>query len=94
MCRFRKILRRHLTDFGVVASFLRGFVHNSPIPASADTHAQPRPVGRVRAETQVPGETEQNQDPTKRQINFFSTPYALRQVTGRQQVYENPCECV
>ena len=28
--------------FGVVASFLRGFVHNSPIPASADTHAQPR----------------------------------------------------
>ena len=45
-------------------------------------------------ETQVPGETEQNQDPTKGQINFFSTPYALRQVTGRQQVYENPCECV
>ena len=27
--------------------------------------------GRVRAETQVPGETEQNQDPTKGQINFF-----------------------
>ena len=35
MCRFRKILPRHLTDFGVVASFLRGFVHNSPIPADA-----------------------------------------------------------
>ena len=82
MCRFRKILRRHLTDFGVVASFLRGFVHNSPIPASADTHAQPRGVGRVRAETQVPGETEQNQDPTKGQINFFFD--SLRPKTGHR----------
>ena len=34
------------------------------------------------------------QDPTKGQFNFFTTPFALRQVTGRQQVYENPCECV
>ena len=34
------------------------------------------------------------QDPTKGQFNFFETPFALRQVTGRQQVYENPCECV
>ena len=34
------------------------------------------------------------QDPTKGQLNFFETPFALRQVTGCQQVYENPCECV
>ena len=34
------------------------------------------------------------QDPTKGQFNFFETPFALRQVTGRQQIYENPCECV
>ena len=34
------------------------------------------------------------QDPTKGQFNFFTTLFALRQVTGRQQVYENPCECV
>ena len=34
------------------------------------------------------------QDPSKGQFNFFETPFALRQVTGRQQVYENPCECV
>ena len=35
-----------------------------------------------------------NQDPTKGQLNLFTTPVALRQVTGRLQVYENPCECV
>ena len=34
------------------------------------------------------------QYPTKGQFYFFTTPFALRQVTGRQQVYENPCECV
>ena len=34
------------------------------------------------------------QDTTKGQFNFFATPFALRQVTGRLQVYENPCECV
>ena len=33
-------------------------------------------------------------DPTKGQFNFFTTLLALREVRGRQQVYENPCECV
>ena len=32
--------------------------------------------------------------PPRGKFNFLSTPFALRQVTGRQQVYENPCECV
>ena len=40
------------------------------------------------------GRLSRTQDPTKGQFNFFTTPFALRQVTGRQQVYENPCECV
>ena len=40
-------------------------------------------------------ETEQNPRPHQGAIQFFlTTPFALRQVTGRQQVYENPCECV
>ena len=39
-------------------------------------------------------ETEQNPRPHQGAIYFFLTPFALRQVTGRQQVYENPCECV
>ena len=39
-------------------------------------------------------ETEQNPRPHQGAIKFFlTTPFALRQVTGRQQVYENPCEC-
>ena len=39
-------------------------------------------------------ELSRTQDPTKGQFNFLTTPFALRQVTGRQQVYENPCKCV
>ena len=34
------------------------------------------------------------QDPTKGQFNFFTTPFALRQITGCLQVYENWCQCV
>ena len=32
--------------------------------------------------------------PPRGKLISFETPFALRQVTGRQQVYENPCECV
>ena len=56
MCCLGKILGRHLTDLDVVASRLRGFVHNSPILASADILAKAslsRPLSR---EKQQPGD--------------------------------------
>ena len=40
------------------------------------------------------GRLSRTQDPTKGQFNFFTTLFALRQVIGRQQAYENPCQCV
>ena len=54
MCCFRKILGRHLTDLGVVASRLRGFVHNSPIPATADIIAKVS-LSRVPSEVAASG---------------------------------------
>ena len=63
MCCLRKILGRHLTDLGVVASRLRGFVHNSDIPASADILAKAslsRPFSGLKSSSQ---ETEQNPRP-------------------------------
>ena len=32
--------------------------------------------------------------PPRGNLISFETPFALRQVTGRQQVYQNPCKCV
>ena len=82
MCCVRKILGRHLTDLGVVASRLRAFVHNSPIPASADILAKAslsRPCsGRKAAGRRL----SRTQDRTKRQFNFFND--SLRPKTGHR----------
>ena len=82
MCCLRKILGRHPTDLGVVASRLRGFVHNSPIPASADILAKAslsRPCsGRKPAARRL----SRTQDPTKGQLNFFND--SLRTKTGHR----------
>ena len=70
-------------DLGVVASRLRGFVHNSPIPASADILPKAslsRPFsGPKRSSLERLSRT---QDPTKGQLNILTTPFALR--SGQQ----------
>ena len=76
------LLGRHLTDLGVVASRLRGFVHNSPIPASADILAKAslsRPFSGQKAAARRLSRT---QDPTKGQFNFFND--SLRPKTGHR----------
>ena len=75
-------LGRHLTDLGVVASHLRGFVNNSPIPVSADILAKAtlsRPCSGRKAAARRLSRT---QDPTKGVFNFFNN--SLRPKTGHR----------
>ena len=86
MCCLRKILGRHLTDLGVLASRLRGFVHNSPIPASADILAiasLSRPLSGPKSSSQ---ETEQNPRPHQGAIKFLDDSLRPKiRTAGRQQ---------
>ena len=56
---------------------------------------QVAPRGRKASSTRkIKPQTSNLKTPPRGKFNSFETPFALRHVTGRQQVYENPCECV
>ena len=82
MCCLRKILGRHLMDFGIVASRLRGFVHNSPIPASADILAKASLSRPCSGQKGAARRLSRTQDPTKGQFNFSND--SLRPKTGHR----------
>ena len=82
MCCLSKILGRHLTDLGVFALCLRGFVHNSPLPASADILAKASLSRPCSGQKAVARRVSRTQDPTKGQCNFFND--ALRPMTGHR----------
>ena len=68
VCAFRKILGRHLTDLGFVASRLRGFVPHAPIPL---LYRPPRKASMSRPlfwPKSTSRRLNQNQDPSKGQF--------------------------
>ena len=74
-------------DLGVVASRLRGFVHNSLIPASADILANASPSWPLSGPKSSSQETEQNPRPHQGAIEFLDDPLRPKiRTAGRLQV--------
>ena len=90
MCVLRQILGRHLTDLGVCASRLRGFVSPLSLLLCTDTHASQSRVGRVLAGKLAAGGLSRTKTPPRGKFNFFINALHPGQVTGRTQVYEEP----
>ena len=87
MCCLRKILGHHLTDLGVVASRLRGFVHNLFIPASADILMKASLSRTLSGQKSSSQETEQNPRPHQGAIQFpDDSLHSKIRTAGRQQV--------
>ena len=70
-------------DLGVVASRLLGFVHNSPIPVSADILAKASLSRLCSGRKAAARRLSRTQDPTKGQLNFFNNSF--RPKTGHSE---------